>query len=253
MTREVLVPIEVEVPEIPKLELPETDGMPMEDAWHRLQMNLLIDSLVYHWRDRNDFFVAGNMFIYYSLEQAQGIIQGKPYYRGPDFFVVLNTEFRERSYWVVWEEDGRYPDVIIEFLSPSTARIDKTIKKELYEKVFHTDEYFWYEPRSRELAGFELIVGEYHPKTPNERGWLWSEKLGLWIGEWEGEFQRYNRRWIRFYTPEGELVLTHAEAQARLAEAERQRAEQERQRAEQAEAEVQRLRERLKAFGVEED
>jgi len=28
--------------------------------------------------------------------------------------------------WVVWKEGGRYPDVIVELMSPSTAKIDVT-------------------------------------------------------------------------------------------------------------------------------
>jgi len=33
--------------------------------------------------------------------------------------------------WVVWEENGRYPDVIVELMSPTTAEIDTSAKKEL--------------------------------------------------------------------------------------------------------------------------
>jgi Uma2 family endonuclease len=43
---------------------------------------------------------------------------------------------------VVWEEGGRYPEVIFEFLSPSTRQADRTVKKELYEQVFRTPEYY---------------------------------------------------------------------------------------------------------------
>jgi hypothetical protein len=52
---------------IPKVELITDDGEPMESAWHRSQMNLLIEVIRYHWRDRTDYYVGGNMFIYYSL------------------------------------------------------------------------------------------------------------------------------------------------------------------------------------------
>ncbi|HIQ05894.1 MAG TPA: hypothetical protein EYH31_09425 [Anaerolineae bacterium] len=41
-----------------------------------------------------------------------------------------------RGAWVVWEEGGRYPDVIVELLPPSIAEMDKTVKKGLYERVF---------------------------------------------------------------------------------------------------------------------
>src|SRR5688572_6664925 len=48
--------------------LPAEDGTPMESPWHRAGTNLLIESITYHWRDRDDYYVGGNMFIYYLDE-----------------------------------------------------------------------------------------------------------------------------------------------------------------------------------------
>ena len=63
-------------------------------------------------------------------------------FRGPDFFAVLNIDGRtDRQGWVVWEENGRYPDVIVELMSPSMARIDKGIKEDIYGEVFRTPDY----------------------------------------------------------------------------------------------------------------
>ncbi|MDB9312415.1 Uma2 family endonuclease, partial [Spirulina sp. CS-785/01] len=76
-----------------------------------------------------------------------------------------------------------------------------------------------------------------------ERGWLWCETLGLWVGVWEGTIQRETAPWLRFFDLEGNLVLLSAEAERQQAERQRQRAEAERQQAErqrqQAEAERQ--------------
>jgi len=48
--------------------------------------------------------------------------------------VVLNVDGkRERQGWVVWEEKGRYPDVIIELMSPSTAAMDTGVKKDIHQ------------------------------------------------------------------------------------------------------------------------
>ena len=240
--------------ELPPTNLPEEDDTPMETGWHRMQMDLLIESLLYYWRERNDFFVGGNMFLYYSTEQAQSVIEKRPIYRGPDFFVVKGVEGGlSRDKWVVWEEGGRYPDLIIEFLSPTTAERDKTEKKQLYEQVFGTEEYFWYDPLTRELAGFELVRGRYEPKQPNEKGWLWSEVLEAWLGIWEGEDQRRQMAWLRMYDKEGNLVPTPAEAAQQEAERARLRAAVEHQRAERAEAELQRLRALLQQQGISPD
>jgi len=40
------------------------------------------------------------------------------------------------------EENGRYPDVIVELMSPTTAEIDTGAKKELYEQVLERDYLF---------------------------------------------------------------------------------------------------------------
>lgn len=53
--------------------------------------------------------------------------------RGPDFFVVLDTEYKEGKSWVVWEEDGKYPNLILEILSDTTAQIDRGLKKQIYQ------------------------------------------------------------------------------------------------------------------------
>jgi len=63
------------------------DGEPLESNRHRTAMNALIRSLHEAWAHRNDFFVGGNMFIYYSNRQIRN-----EDFRGPDFFVVLGVD-----------------------------------------------------------------------------------------------------------------------------------------------------------------
>jgi len=43
----------------------------------------------------------------------------------PDFFVVLGTEKKDRKSWVVWQKEGKYPNVIVEVLSDKTVSVDK--------------------------------------------------------------------------------------------------------------------------------
>jgi Uma2 family endonuclease len=132
---------------------------------------------------------------------------------GPDYFYVSGVErSRERRIWAVWMEDDHFPDVIIELLSPSTKRFDRTTKKTLYEKTFKTPEYFIYDPDKQALAGWRLAHGKYVDLQPNERGWLWSEHLGVWLGTWEGSIDDRPDVWLRFYDRRGRLVPTAAEA-----------------------------------------
>jgi len=241
--------IEQEISLLSELALPAEDGIPMESNWHRIEMNLLIDSVHALWRGRDDYFVGGNMFIYFSLDQVR-----RKDYRGPDFFVVKGVDSTaDRESWVVWREDGRYPNVIVELASPSTIDTDLGVKKTLYAQTFQTAEYFCYDPAQQQLHGWFLQNHRHHYEElqPNEEGWLWSEELHVWLGIWIGEFQRRQAVWLRFYTPDKQLVLTMAEAEAQRAEAEAQRAEAEAQR---AEAEAQRAdREARRAVAAEDE
>lgn len=191
-----------------------SDEPPFETELHLRQIILLFECLEWLWRDRNDFYIASNLTIYYSWNKRK-----TEDFRGPDFFVVLDTERRTRKSWVVWEEEGKYPNVILEILSESTAKTDKDLKKKLYQNTFRTPDYFWFDPESQEFAGFHLVDGQYQPLEPNTQGHLWSQQLGLYLGIYEGL--------LRFFTSEGQLVLTPEEA----AEFERQQKELAQERA----------------------
>jgi Uma2 family endonuclease len=222
------------VPASLPFELVYSDGEPLETYWHVLQMNLLIDVIFQAMveRGRSGFFVGGDMFVYYSIEQARDVAAGRPYFRGPDIFYVDGVERRERKAWVAWEEGGRLPDVIIELLSPKTAKIDRTIKKDLYARAFHTPEYFLYDRDRARLEGFRLKRGTYQPLARNARGRLESEQLALELGEWHGRVRDLETTWLRLYHPDGRLAPTEAEAAKAHAEA--------------AEAELKRLRAQLR-------
>lgn len=216
---------------------------PLESYRHLKQLLLLLTCLERFWKNRHDFFVAANMSVYYSTRQRKSEEM-----RGPDFFVVLNTERRERKSWVIWEEEGKYPNFIIEVLSDSTANTDRGLKKQLYQDIWRTPDYFWFDPYTLEFQGFHLMNGEYQALQPNEQGWLWSEQLHLYLGILEEK--------LRFFTPEGELVLTpeEAESEALLAvDTERARAQE---AIAQVDAERQRsaiLRQKLQELGINTD
>ena len=91
----------------PPTDLIFDDGEPLETNRHRIAMTVLIDTALMALADQPNSFVGGNMFVYYSRNQAMNRD-----FRGSDFFVALDVDgTRERQGWVVWEEEGRYPDV----------------------------------------------------------------------------------------------------------------------------------------------
>jgi Uma2 family endonuclease len=203
-------PISEQIPD--EITLPTnlySDEPPLETDFHREQIDLLIRLLKYWWKDRSDFYISGNLTVYYNAQQLK-----TRDFRGPDIFVVLSTEKRDRRSWTIWEEGGKYPNVVIELLSNSTATVDKSEKKDLYQDVWRVPDYFWFHPEMMEFAGFHLVNGRYEPIVPTEDGKLWSEQLGLYLG--------IHERQLRWFTEQGRLIPLPEE--------------QERQRAEQLEA-----------------
>ncbi len=192
-----------------------SDEPQLETPLHLEQIILMLVCLKWWWRDRTDYFASGNISIYYDLEQLP---PNRNRFVGPDFFVVLNTQPKERKSWVVWQEDNRFPNVIIEMLSRRTAKKDRTTKKELYQDTFKTPEYFWFHPYTLEFAGFRLVEGKYESIAVTDRGWMWSQELGLYLG--------VRDRKLRYFTPEGDLVPIPEEQVAiervRLAQVEEQ-------------------------------
>ena len=215
-----------------------SDEPPLESDFHRQQIDLLIRLLKHWWRDRPDFYISGNLTVYYNEQQLK-----KRDFRGPDVFIVLDVEKKDRRSWAIWEEGGKYPNVVIELLSNSTARIDRGKKKELYQDVWRVPDYFWFHPETLEFAGFQLVSGQYQPITPTDTGWLWSEQLGLYLG--------IHERQLRWFSAEGQLIPLPEEQERLAKEQERLAKEQERLAKEQerlAKEQIQKRAERLEAF-----
>ncbi len=175
-----------------------SDEPEMESSLHYSQLALLMSCLEFFWENRDDFFIAANLTIYYSPQQIK-----TRDFRGPDFFFIKGAERRDRLSWVIWEESGQFPNVIIELLSESTASVDRTTKKKLYAHRFKTPEYFWFGPNTLEFVGFRLVNGDYEPILPNAQGHLWSEEMELFLG--------IHDRKLRYFDPQGKMVPTPRE------------------------------------------
>lgn len=200
-----------------------SDEPPLETDFHRNQIDLLIRLLQAWWQDRQDFYISGNLTVYYNTQQLKSRD-----FRGPDVFVVLGAEKRNRRSWAIWEEGGKYPNVVIELLSSSTANVDKGAKKALYQDVWRVPEYYWFHPETLEFAGFHLVGGCYEAILSTDQGRLPSEQLGLELG--------IHDRQLRWFTAEGDLIPLPEEQERQRAEQEQQAREQTQQRLEQLEA-----------------
>ncbi|AIE74654.1 Uma2 family endonuclease [Synechocystis sp. PCC 6714] len=222
----------------------------MESSLHYTQLLLLVTSLEWAWRDRDDFFIGANLTIYFSRQQLK-----HRDFRSPDFFLVKNTTREPRNSWVAWEEDGRYPDLVIEFLSDSTAKVDRTTKRELYATRFHIPEYFYFSPENLEFAGFKLDFNEYVLLITNEQGWLWSEALGFFLGIQNGQLRYFSLEGTLIPTPDEAVRLEVLKASQAMTTAKYQgeRAEREAQRAEWEKSKADRLAAKLRELGLDPD
>ena len=232
MTQALPVPLLLRSPDSPKISQGLwSDEPPLESDLHREQINSLIRLIRWLFRpgtdrSRTDVYVAGNLTIYYSPNQKKS-----EFFRGPDIFVVLGTSPEPRRSWTVWEEENRYPNVIIELLSPSTAQVDRTEKKSIYQSIWQVPDYFWFDPDRLEFRGFSLVEGSYQPIVPTSEGWLWSQELGVYLG--------ISNDRLRLFAFDGQMIPFPEE------DAE--------QRAERAEAKLARWTEKLREMGVDVD
>ena len=234
----------------PKVDLVGEDGNPMDTPWHRDCMNLLIEQVRSAFRDRNDYFVGGAMFVYYSTEQARN-----KDYRGPDFFFVRGVDgTRPRRYWAIWEERA-LPDVVVELASPTTRTEDETTKFAISRDTFRTPEYFIYDPDAPDgpdLRGWRRTDrGVYSQLRPDATGRL---RASSWTCGWAsgtGGTTTSRETGCGYSTNRGGRSPTFAETEAARADAaeaqaaiDRQQADAEHRRANAAESQADAERQR---------
>jgi len=181
---------------------------------HTLQGKMLLEVLRSHVPDA---YVGGQNSIYYQPTKP-------PRFVTPDLYVVLGQTPESRPCYVVWEEGKKFPDVILEITSAETEHQDRGRKLILYRDVFRTSEYFLYAPGISRLSGFRLQDNDYVSILANERGELFSQRLGLGLKSEGG--------WLHWVDEHGQKLSFSAEQ--RVLEAER--------RLQEARAELERLR-----------
>lgn len=154
---------------------PESDGQPMaETEFHLEETIYLIEALKDRFRDAQDVYVGGDMFLYYREGSPRHVV-------APDVFVVLGVPKRKRRIYKLWEE-GRPPALVIEVTSEDTRRKDLGSKKALYEQL-GVQEYLLYDPLGDYLnprvRGFHLVGGLYTPMALDKDDSLQSSTTGL--------------------------------------------------------------------------
>ena len=142
------------------VEYPSGDGQPMaENDWQLMAIINSVSALQYHYRDRPDVYVSGDLLIYYE--------EGNPRARvAPDVFVSFGVPNHKRPIYKLWEE-GVVPAFVMEVASRGTWREDEGRKAKLYERL-GVPEYWQYDPTGEylglKLKGRRLVDGAYVPQ-----------------------------------------------------------------------------------------
>ncbi|MEQ8538996.1 MAG: Uma2 family endonuclease [Coleofasciculus sp. D1-CHI-01] len=238
------------IPELPKtlpdhIQLPESDGTFVKNFQEHPQSILLTESI-------EPILQQLHPDGYYAIGQDSGIYWRltDPPERGaeaPDWFYVANVpptlDGQMRRSYVLWQEIVS-PLIALEFVSGNgSEERDSTPyqgKFWVYEQAIRIPFYGIYEVEQARVDVYHLLEGSYRLLPANDRGHYRIEPLGVELGIWQGRYKNVELPWLRWWDSQGNLLLTGEE-----------RAEQERQRAERAEGENARLREQLRALGIE--
>ncbi len=198
---------------------PSGDGQPMaETGIHVLLMVWLIEVLRRHFRQRSDYYIIGNIFLFYEEKNPNAR-------RSPDVMLVkgVSTAPPERESFKVWEEKA-VPNLVIELTSKGTADEDQGPKKELYQRL-GVKEYLLFDPLGeylpRPLVAYRLIGGQYEELQPAVDGGVLSLETNLRFVP-EGQ----NLALIDFAT--GQRLRHPTELDEQLREAERRIQDEER-------------------------
>ncbi|MGK7902098.1 MAG: Uma2 family endonuclease [Hormoscilla sp.] len=201
---------------------PEEISMP--DQFHGRQSTLLEDTFQPQNITPSQVFAASDLNIYYDHRHLN-------WYKRPDWFAVVGVdrlyEGRDlRNSYVMWQEQVS-PLVIIELLSPSTENEDlgrtrrqpgnPPTKWQVYEQILRVPYYIVFSQDKDEFQAFHLVAGQYEPVSLTD-GRLQISQLELSLGLWQGSYKGANRLWLRWFTSEGELILTPHEAAQQRAE-----------------------------------
>jgi Uma2 family endonuclease len=240
-------------------ENPEEPGLP--DEYHDLQPQLLSRTFRCPCYPSQQVFAGTDLNLYYDVRHTQ-------WYKRPDWFLVvgisrLYEEKDLRSSYVVWQE-GVNPFVVVELLSPGTAKEDlgenaaleaeedgemgrwgdgenveaketPPRKWDVYERILRVPYYVVFSRYTNRVHFFKLVGGHYQEQALDpENPRVWIPELEVGLGLWQGDYEGIDRQWLRWYDDRGNWIATDTEQ-------ERQEKEQALLRAEQAESQLQQV------------
>lgn len=190
---------------------PESDGEPMaETQANATQMMDLTFALsyVFQVQERDDrTAVGGNQLMYFNRDNGREHV-------APDVYVIFDYAPPPPPSWKMWEH-GKFPEIVFEITSPSTADIDVSEQvgkgKRWRYGMLGVREYFIYDPQGEldpPLQGFALKGTRLEPMETLPGGSIYSPLLGAELRQ-VGEF-------LRVIDPQNGSVIMTAEEDRRV-------------------------------------
>lgn len=186
------------------VEYPDSDGQPMaENDLQYRWIVMLRGNIGLLFKDRPDVYVAADHLVY-----AQ---EGDPSVRqAPDTYVVFGRPKGDRGSYRVWDEDGIFPQVVFEVMSPGNRRAEMDRKLAFYDR-YGAEEYYVIDPQRNRVAGY-LRSASGLIDIPDMSGWV-SPRLGV-------RFDTSGPEPV-LYRPDGRRFLTYEDQAEEAAKAAR--------------------------------
>ncbi len=226
-----------------EIHYPYCDGQPMaESDFQRTPLIYAIEALREHFRDREDVYVSGDMFVYYEEGNPNAVV-------APDVFVVIGAPDHDRLSYMLWKEPKGL-DFVLEITSKGTRSEDQGPKRGTYA-FMQVPEYWQFDPTSDYLTpplqGYRLVADNYERLPTNVVAGgaisLYSSVLALEL--------RCEGGALRLFDPAtSQYLLSYSEIEQARQKAE-QRALNEAAARKSAETRVAELEARLRALGAE--
>jgi hypothetical protein len=234
------------------LDLPDTDGLPLENSIEQIQNLLLTDSLLSILNELHpdgQYFIGHDVGIYFYLDPTDPLKDPLKGCRAPDWFYVPNTspvaaDGDDRRSYVLWEEEYKVPYLIIEQVSANEGKTERDRSKNgkmgIYERELKTPYYAIFEgfrkqPGDGKLEVYRLVNDRYVVQQPDANGRFLIPQLNVLLGIENQVYANRHRPWLRFYDRAGNLLLgsrERAESESKARYEAEQRAKLEVQRAE---------------------
>jgi len=220
------------------LDLPDTDGLPVENDYQPAQERLLTSAILpimEQMHPTGDYFVGQDVGIYWktTVQPLEGC-------KVPDWCYVAGCRptppGEYRGSYVLWDE-GVPPLIVIEFVSgDGSEEHDDTPgrgKFWVYRRGINSAYYAIYEPLQATLELYRLDGVDYRRMSPNSIGLYEIPEMRVALGHWQGRYGVHHLTWLRFFSPDGTMLPTEQE------------------RADKAAAELADLNARLRAKGID--